>query len=701
MINPAWLMFFILAGHDVLAQQILGCFKSSSEEPDLPLLVARRVNSPAECVKECKASYYMFAGLMKGYECRCGSQVGRKGPANDCNIYCSGDSNLPCGSDESMSIYASGHKGPSPPTRIHVTNREQDSLKVIWQKPYITNGKIVSYTLKAIALQTTASYPLPLVESEVLGESSNSTTLQSLHPGTQYNITMYASNNEGSSDIAYAIEWTRIGPPNQPNVPKILSKSDRTVTIEVPQGSSENGPLSYYHVVVVQAGTVAPTSSDVAYESFDKAMREGLGYYLAGKFDVSDYGMFKKFVVGDGRLIGGYHNVPLDGASKHSQIGIALESRIRDEVQYSYSDLTSSPHRIHTRDSSNANTANATTVILYSLIVLLSILLLATVLIYFILRKKFQQVQRHRLPEHQELTLQGPLHEVDNMAYIPEDIPERTNHYQDLKSKVWSIPRNFLNFDPNPMRRGHFGTVHMGTVQRDAIPVPVTVHKISDTQLKGSEKRKMLRELDVCIKAGSSKYLASLVGNCETPDTLFVAFEMPPQNLKQRLLSVRSGEHFPCEQMLRIGACIADALRHLDSLKIVHGCVCARSVGLLEDYSPKIMGHGLSKYVLEDVKYARWTAIETFANPKRPQAPSVVWAYGVLLWEMFAMGGTPYSNLEMDSDVEEAVNVGRRLEQLPDVPDPVYEVMNSCWLKDPEERPTFDELVRLVSFCLE
>lgn len=94
-----------------------------------------------------------------------------------------------------------------------------------------------------------------------------------------------------------------------------------------------------------------------------------------------------------------------------------------------------------------------------------------------------------RLPEQQELTLQGPLYEVDNMGYIPEDVPERANHYQDLKSKVWSIPRNFLNFDPNPVRHGRFGSVHMGTVQRDAIPVAVSVHKISDTLLKGSEKR--------------------------------------------------------------------------------------------------------------------------------------------------------------------------------------------------------------------
>ena len=106
----------------------------------------------------------------------------------------------------------------------------------------------------------------------------------------------------------------------------------------------------------------------------------------------------------------------------------------------------------------------------------------------------------------------------------------------------------------------------------------------------------MLRELDICIKAGAFKYLASLVGNCETPDMLFVAVEMPPQSLKMRLLAARSGEHFPHEQILRIGAHIADALRHLASLKIIHSCVCARSVGLTNDWAPKLMGHGKNSF---------------------------------------------------------------------------------------------------------
>lgn len=279
-----------------------------------------------------------FSGLMNGHQCYCGSHYGKTGPSDDCKMPCIDDPTLFCGSDEAINVYSTGQKGktkknqnfslqthsfpkptinflipgPSPPRRLSITASGQDSLELTWQPPDIPNGKIVSYTLKATAIETKAPYPLPPIEADVQGEFANATTIYGLHPGTKYNISILAANAQGTSDEAYTIDWTRIGPPNKPSPPRVLDKSDRTITIEVPPGSSENGPLTYYHVVVVQTGTIPPTSSDVAYESYERSNREGLGYYITGKFDISDYPQYKRFEVGDGRMIGGYYNAPLD-----------------------------------------------------------------------------------------------------------------------------------------------------------------------------------------------------------------------------------------------------------------------------------------------------------------------------------------------------------------------------------------------------
>ncbi|KAL2742134.1 putative tyrosine-protein kinase Wsck [Vespula maculifrons] len=680
----------------VYGQEYEGCFKSPAVDPDLSSLISSRITAPTECIEQCHSFDYMFAGLQNGQRCYCGSKFGKNGLSNSC-IPCIADTFKFCGGQEAMSIYSTGQKGPSRPRAIQIIPQKDDSFLITWQPPDISNGNITSYTLTAIAIETHSYNILSPIESQVQGATSNSTILRGLQPGTKYNVSISASNSQGISKPAYATEWTSIGPPDKPDTPEILNKNKTTTTVMLSEGSSENGPVSAYQVVVVQPGTIPPVGSDVMYLNYEKSFQEGLGYYITAEFDASDFHNYKKFVVGDGRLIGGYYNAPLK-TEPMPQIGLVVISRAQGEVQYSYSNFTNSIQQFQQDEFHQMD--SVVVIILRIGIILLGSLLIISILIFYLVRRRHEKAHIIKLPEQQELTLQGPLHEVDNMGYIPEDVPERVNHYQELKNKVWSIPQNNLSIDNAALRRGRFGTVHSGTVQKDDKTFSVVVHTIADRSLKPSDKQAMLRELDVCIKASTMKYLAGLVGTCETSDTLYVVLEMPPQILKHLLLAARSGTIFPVDQMLPIGSSIASALQHLENYKIVHTHLCARSIGITNDWIPKVMGHGIAKYVLEDVKYARWRATECFTSKKKHQ-PGVVWAFGVLLWEMLSMGGTPYSNLQFDSEVEEAVEQGIRLSQLPDMPDPLYEVMLSCWQVDPEERPTFDELMRLntLSIC--
>lgn len=688
-------LLFFCGIYFACAQKYEGCFRSSDHELPIPALTYS--STPVDCIKRCRSQYYMFAALMKGQQCYCISKFGQDGPSTSCTaVPCAGDPNSYCGSYEAMSVYATGQQGPSPPRRVLVTEEKKDALRVIWQPPDIPNGNVTFYTIRAVVVKTHSSNMLPPIESQIQGGASNMTTLRGLQPGTKYNISVTASNTQGLSDPAYTTAWTLIGPPDKPTVPEILARGDSTITVRLTEGHSEYGPISAYQVVVVQAGTIPPV--DEEYLNYTAASQKGLNYYVTAQFDPLDFHRYKKFTVGDGKMIDGYYNVPLKGHYVTAQVGLAVISRVASDVQRSYSDLT---NNLLGHERPAANQMDSTALVLCIAITLLSILLAISILVYFVLRRRHERFHMQKLPEQQELTLQGPVYEVDNMGYIPEDIPERVNHYQELKKKVWSIPRSSLSVDSHHIvRRGRFGSVHTGTVLKDDGSCPVTVHTIADGALKGSDKRHMLRELDVCIRAGSMKYLASLVGTCETTDTLYVVLELPPQILKNRLLGARSGDVFPIDRILSISSSIAVALQYLASHKIIHSRLCARSVGLSSDWTPKLMGHGISKYALEDVKYARWTAIECFDNQKKHQ-PGVIWSFGVLLWEMFSMGGTPYSSLTLDSEVEDAVMQGVRLPQLLDVTDPIYEVMSSCWRDDPEERPTFDELTRLdtLSTC--
>ena len=76
---------------------------------------------------------------------------------------------------------------------------------------------------------------------------------------------------------------------------------------------------------------------------------------------------------------------------------------------------------------------------------------------------------------------------------------------------------------------------------------------------------------------------------------------------------------------------------------------------------------------------------------------SDVWAFGVLLWELWSYAMTPFGPITDDTEVARRVIGGERLEQPTDCPAPVYALMMECWAQNPRDRPTFVQ-VRIYLF---
>jgi Protein tyrosine kinase. len=68
------------------------------------------------------------------------------------------------------------------------------------------------------------------------------------------------------------------------------------------------------------------------------------------------------------------------------------------------------------------------------------------------------------------------------------------------------------------------------------------------------------------------------------------------------------------------------------------------------------------------------------------------WSFGVVLWEIFTMGGSPYPGLPMENLFEFLQN-GGRMQQPATCPDELYQIMLQCWESSLYERPLFHELV--------
>ena len=83
-----------------------------------------------------------------------------------------------------------------------------------------------------------------------------------------------------------------------------------------------------------------------------------------------------------------------------------------------------------------------------------------------------------------------------------------------------------------------------------------------------------------------------------------------------------------------------------------------------------------------------WMPPEAISNDQFTTA-SDLWAFGVLMWELFAYGEHPYSNKSNENVITFVAKDFGRLSQPDRCIEDVYLVMASCWELEAQARPTF------------
>ncbi|KAK3587515.1 hypothetical protein CHS0354_003657 [Potamilus streckersoni] len=162
------------------------------------------------------------------------------------------------------------------------------------------------------------------------------------------------------------------------------------------------------------------------------------------------------------------------------------------------------------------------------------------------------------------------------------------------------------------------------------------------------------------------------------------------------------------EQLLSYARQIAMGMEYLASRKFIHRDLAARNILLTDKWHVKISDFGLTRDVYETNWYQptsarclpyKWMAIEALSH-QRFTVKSDVWSYGVVLWEIVTMGGTPYPSIPM-KDLLKLLVDGYRMENPENCSPQVYQIMLSCWDPNPGSRPSFTELRESIESLLE
>jgi len=143
---------------------------------------------------------------------------------------------------------------------------------------------------------------------------------------------------------------------------------------------------------------------------------------------------------------------------------------------------------------------------------------------------------------------------------------------------------------------------------------------------------------------------------------------------------------------------VCKGMAYLERHNYIHRDLAARNCLVGSENVVKVADFGLARYVLDDeytssggAKFPiKWAPPEVL-HYTRFSSKSDVWAYGVLMWEVFTCGKMPYGRLK-NAEVVERVQRGIVLERPPRCPEKIYAVKQMCWAPNADDRPSFRSL---------
>ncbi|XP_044263147.1 tyrosine-protein kinase Fer isoform X1 [Tribolium madens] len=243
--------------------------------------------------------------------------------------------------------------------------------------------------------------------------------------------------------------------------------------------------------------------------------------------------------------------------------------------------------------------------------------------------------------------------------------------------------------------RGNFGDVYRAQLKNSNDVVAVKTCRVT---LPEDHKKKFLQEGRI-LKQYDHPNIVKLIGICVQKQPIMIVMELVPGG--SLLTFLRKKTALTDAQLMKMCLDAAAGMRYLESKNCIHRDLAARNCLVGYNNVVKISDFGMSReeeeYIVSDgMKQIpiKWTAPEAL-NFGKYTSLCDVWSYGILCWEIFSHGGTPYSGMS-NSKAREKIDSGYRMPAPDNTPDEMYRLMLRCWEYKPENRPNFEQIYTVV-----
>ncbi|KAI9191195.1 hypothetical protein LWI28_004949 [Acer negundo] len=262
----------------------------------------------------------------------------------------------------------------------------------------------------------------------------------------------------------------------------------------------------------------------------------------------------------------------------------------------------------------------------------------------------------------------------------------------------WTIDLRKLNMGP-AFAQGAFGKLYRGTYNGEEVAIKILERPVNNLEKAQLIEQQFQQEV-MMLATLKHPNIVRFIGGCRKPMVWCIVTEYAKGGSVRQSLAKRQNRSVALKSAVKQALDVARGMAYVHGLGLIHRDLKSDNLLISNDKSIKIADFGVARIEVQtegmtpETGTYRWMAPEMIQH--RPYTQKVdVYSFGIVLWELIT-GMLPFQNMTAVQAAFAVVNKGARPIIPYDCLPVLGEIMSRCWDPNPDVRPPFSEVVRML-----
>ncbi|KAI0518888.1 serine/threonine-protein kinase STY13 [Dendrobium catenatum] len=262
----------------------------------------------------------------------------------------------------------------------------------------------------------------------------------------------------------------------------------------------------------------------------------------------------------------------------------------------------------------------------------------------------------------------------------------------------WTLDLRQLSMG-EPFAQGAFGKLYRGVYNGEDVAIKLLERPENDPD-RGQLMEQQFAQEVMMLANLKHPNIVRFIGACRKQMVWCIVTEYAKGGSVRQFLMKRQNRSVPLKIAVRQALDVARGMAYVHDLGFIHRDLKSDNLLICGDKSIKIADFGVARIEVQtegmtpETGTYRWMAPEMIQH--RPYTQKVdVYSFGIVLWELIT-GMLPFQNMTAVQAAFAVVNKGVRPVIPNECPPALGEIMTHCWDANPDVRPPFSEIVKML-----